>query len=164
MYLAKCPQFVFGRSGGGVALPVTRSRNRKASGTSLVRLLLCCLCVGVGVPASSAAAEDGRFATPAQQISGPPQQHYLEVIEALDESGYRIVSVTTTLLNRIKIRAQNEYHLREIIVSQASGQILRDAVIEEYRTAPPTSRMWFLPNFSNGFSPKDSKKEGLPEN
>jgi hypothetical protein len=58
---------------------------------------------------------------------------------ALDRSGYEIVSVTDTMLNRVKIRARNTYHLREIVVSRASGAILRDGLVESYATpqAPP---------------------------
>lgn len=70
------------------------------------------------------------------RVQGSPQWRYIDVLEALDTEGYTIVSVTDTLLNRVKIRARNRQHLREIVVSRASGQILRDAVIDTYDYRP----------------------------
>lgn len=83
-------------------------------------------------------------ADPASRVAGmdvfnvqaSPQWRYIDVLEALDAEGYTIVSVTDTLLNRVKIRARNRQHLREIVVSRASGQILRDAIIETYDYRP----------------------------
>lgn len=60
--------------------------------------------------------------------------NYVQVIDALTVNGYQIVSVTDTMLNRVKIRARNASHLREIVVSRATGQVLRDALVESYRT------------------------------
>lgn len=70
------------------------------------------------------------------RVQHSPQWRYIDVLEALDSEGYTIVSVTDTLLNRVKIRARSSQHLREIVVSRASGQILRDAVIETYDYRP----------------------------
>ncbi len=83
-------------------------------------------------------------ADPASRVAGfdivrvqhNPQWRYIDILEALDSEGYTIVSVTDTLLNRVKIRARSRQHLREIVVSRASGQILRDAVIETYDYRP----------------------------
>lgn len=58
------------------------------------------------------------------------------VIDALQQQGYRIVSVNTTWLNRVRIRAQNDYVLREIVVSPASGDILRDAIVTQLKPLP----------------------------
>ncbi|MBQ2259813.1 MAG: hypothetical protein II336_00420 [Loktanella sp.] len=66
-----------------------------------------------------------------------PQARYVRVIQTLDQNGYEIVDLRNTLLNRALIRARNQRHLREIVVSRASGQVLRDVVIEEF-TAPPS--------------------------
>lgn len=60
------------------------------------------------------------------------------VIDALKQQGYAIVSINRTLLNRVRIRASNEYYLREIVVSPASGNILRDAIVTEYKPLPKT--------------------------
>ena len=70
------------------------------------------------------------------RVQHSPQWRYIDVLEALDSEGYTIISVTDTLLNRVKIRARSSQHLREIVVSRASGQILRDAVIETYDYRP----------------------------
>lgn len=66
-------------------------------------------------------------------VERPPEYRYLDVIDALDESGYQILSTSRTLLNRVRIRASNGVHLREIIISRASGAILRDAILEHIR-------------------------------
>ncbi len=66
-------------------------------------------------------------------VERPPEYRYLDVIDALDQEGYQILSVTTTLLNRVRIQARNDMHLREIVISRASGTILRDAILERYR-------------------------------
>ncbi|MBF9033966.1 hypothetical protein HKCCE2091_06925 [Rhodobacterales bacterium HKCCE2091] len=55
---------------------------------------------------------------------------YDEILAALDAQGYQIVSVSSTWLNRVRIRARNSEHVREIIVSRASGEILRDALLD----------------------------------
>lgn len=66
-------------------------------------------------------------------VERAPQFRYLDVIDALDAEGYQILSLTNTLLNRVRIQARNSVHLREIIISRASGTILRDAILEYYR-------------------------------
>ncbi|MCR8726659.1 hypothetical protein [Frigidibacter sp. ROC022] len=58
--------------------------------------------------------------------------NFAEIVDALDREGYEVVKVEQTLLNRVLIRARNSYHLREIVVSRASGQILRDRIIETF--------------------------------
>lgn len=61
------------------------------------------------------------------------------VIAALRAEGYTIVSVSTTWLNRVRIRASNAVLLREIIVSPSTGAILRDAVVTRYVAQPDTA-------------------------
>ncbi|WP_139257520.1 hypothetical protein [Natronohydrobacter thiooxidans] len=61
-----------------------------------------------------------------------PETRYLDVILALRNQGYRILSVRETFLRRVLIRVENPVHLREIVVSRASGSILRDIIVEEY--------------------------------
>ena len=65
-----------------------------------------------------------------------PMWRHLDVIEALEASGYAVLSVRETLLNRVRIRARNALHLREIVISRASGSILRDVVLETYVATP----------------------------
>lgn len=66
------------------------------------------------------------------QVEILPEYRYLEVIDALDRTGYQILSVSDTLLNRVRIRARSVTHLREIVISRATGSILRDVVLERY--------------------------------
>lgn len=63
----------------------------------------------------------------------PPRFRHLDVIRTLEASGYTILSVRETLLNRIRIQARNEIHLREIVISRSTGNILRDVALETYR-------------------------------
>lgn len=69
-----------------------------------------------------------------------PQGRFARAVQALDREGYRITSVRRTMLNRALIRAENAVHLREVVISRASGQILRDVIIEDFnpngRSAP----------------------------
>lgn len=68
-----------------------------------------------------------------------PSGQFSRVVFALDQEGYIITSVRETMLNRALIRARNAAHEREIVVSRASGRILRDVVVEEFRSAPPVT-------------------------
>jgi hypothetical protein len=61
-----------------------------------------------------------------------PENRYIDVVQMLDQSGYRIISINRTFLNRIRIRAESAEHLREIIFSPSSGEIMRDVIIETY--------------------------------
>lgn len=109
-----------------------------ARGTAFRRISFRPAALAAGLVLALAAAP--ALADPASRVAGldvfrvqsSPQWRYIEILEALDTEGYTIISVTDTLLNRVKIRARNSQHLREIVVSRASGQILRDAVIETY--------------------------------
>lgn len=65
-----------------------------------------------------------------------PMWRHLDVIEALEAGGYAVLSVREMLLNRVRIRARNALHLREIVISRASGSILRDVVLETYVATP----------------------------
>lgn len=69
-------------------------------------------------------------------LSDPTVERALPVIQALEAQGYTIVSINKTLLNRVRIRAQNSDYLREIVVSPSSGEILRDAIVTEFHPLP----------------------------
>ncbi|UWQ96799.1 hypothetical protein K3728_06125 [Rhodobacteraceae bacterium M385] len=66
------------------------------------------------------------------RIEPLPEFMYLTVLERLEEAGYTIENVTTTWLQRLRIRAVNSMHRREIVVSPTNGLILRDAIIEVF--------------------------------
>ncbi|TQM94763.1 hypothetical protein [Roseinatronobacter monicus] len=61
--------------------------------------------------------------------------HYIAVLQTLEQRGYSIVEVSSTLLNRLRIWAENNVHRREIVVSRANGRILRDVIVETYKNA-----------------------------
>lgn len=92
------------------------------------------LCLMSGANISAAVAEAAATPAPLIEIDPQPKWVYLDVLRALENQGYRILSVRETLLNRILIRADNPLHLREIIVSRTHGQILRDIALETYVT------------------------------
>lgn len=75
-------------------------------------------------------------AVPTPGTPRPAMWRHLDVIEALEASGYAVLSVRETLLNRVRIRARSAFHLREIVISRASGSILRDVVLETYAATP----------------------------
>ncbi|MBI1220156.1 MAG: hypothetical protein GC186_16590 [Rhodobacteraceae bacterium] len=80
-------------------------------------------------------------------LSDPTVERALPVIRALQAQGYTIVSINKTLLNRVRIRAQDSDYLREIVVSPSSGEILRDAVVTEFHPMPnvPPQDQTFVP-------------------
>lgn len=61
--------------------------------------------------------------------------HYIAVLQTLEQRGYSIVEVSSTLLNRLRIWAENNVHRREIVVSRANGRILRDVIVKTYENA-----------------------------
>lgn len=62
---------------------------------------------------------------------GEQKHAYLRTIEMLDADGYRITAVDRTWLNRIKVRASKGKTRREIVISEATGMVLRDVIFEE---------------------------------
>ena len=51
------------------------------------------------------------------------------VLAELEARGYEIVSRSRTLLGRVRIRASTESHIREVVLHQSTGEILRDAIV-----------------------------------
>lgn len=60
---------------------------------------------------------------------------YVDVIGALEANGYSVQQVSTTWLGRVKISARNDVHLREVVVSRSTGEILSDAVVRVFAQA-----------------------------
>ncbi|MDD7970268.1 hypothetical protein [Roseinatronobacter alkalisoli] len=85
--------------------------------------------------ASAVAGQSGRglSVVDVERIVGREgNTHYILILQTLEQRGYRIVDVSSTWLNRLRIWAENRAHKREIVVSRATGRILRDAVVETY--------------------------------
>jgi hypothetical protein len=60
------------------------------------------------------------------------QQNYLDVMANLEAAGYTILETKRTLLGRIKITARNSTHLREVVVSRATGEVKHDEVVQVF--------------------------------
>ncbi|MBF9042075.1 hypothetical protein HKCCE4037_01955 [Rhodobacterales bacterium HKCCE4037] len=113
-------------------LRVADTPNRRA----VFRAALILLLVSVGLPGNAQAVRPPGVIVTVEELPG---NRYLDVVRTLGEQGYQIISVSRTLLNRIRIQAANDVHLREIVFSQSSGLIMRDVIIEEFgggRTPP----------------------------
>lgn len=63
------------------------------------------------------------------------QQTYVDVVGMLERSGYRVVDMKSTFLGRIRIRAKNREHLREVVVSRSTGEIKSDQIIRVFAVA-----------------------------
>ena len=83
----------------------------------------------LGLSASGSADAD---ASAAVQVA---QQTYVDVIANLEAAGYTVVETKRTLLGRIRIRARNAVHLREVVVSRATGEVKRDEIVEIFQDA-----------------------------
>ena len=55
---------------------------------------------------------------------------YNDVIRGLEATDYEIEDVSTTLLGRTRIMANNGLYRREVVVSSATGEILSDLLLE----------------------------------
>ncbi len=60
---------------------------------------------------------------------------YLDVVNELKAEGYLIRNMTKTWLGRIKIVAQSAANLREVVVSQTTGEVMSDVIIEIFATS-----------------------------
>lgn len=59
-------------------------------------------------------------------------QSYLTVIDMLESTGYRVVDMKSTLLGRLKVRARNRQHMRELVISRSTGEVMSDRIIRVY--------------------------------
>ncbi len=62
---------------------------------------------------------------------GDQRNAYIQTINMLDADGYRITRVDRTFLNRIMVQATKGQIRREIVISQATGMVLRDVIFGE---------------------------------
>ncbi len=75
-----------------------------------------------------------------------PDLAFVLLVRLLQQRGYAIESVTTTMLGRVRIVAVNALHRRELVVSRASGQVLRDALVKVFRDDPDQVALPPLPS------------------
>jgi hypothetical protein len=60
------------------------------------------------------------------------QQTYIDVVGMLETSGYRVLDMKSTFLGRVRIRAKNHEHVREVVVSRSTGEIKSDQIIQVF--------------------------------
>lgn len=116
-------------------------------------IFLCMVTLAFVLASSGIARADPAPGLPLEEIHDGLDTHghteFLTIITALSRVGYEIVSTDVTLLNRVRIRAENDNHLREIVVSRASGRVLRDVVVQTYQASTPVpleELLEFLPD------------------
>ena len=63
------------------------------------------------------------------------QQTYLDVMANLEAAGYAVVETKTTFLGRVQITARNAAHLREVVVSRATGEVKSDVILQTFATS-----------------------------
>lgn len=102
---------------------------RKIHPVPATLVLVCAF--GTVEPAPAAAASPGIGAAIAT-IQAVSSRSLQDMVTLLRRSGYTVVEVRRTMLGRLRIRAQNGQHMREIVISRSTGEIKRDAVIEVF--------------------------------
>lgn len=111
----------------------------RESPRSLTLLAGLALALGsAGATPADAAASGARAAPPERVILA--RQSYTDVIAGLERNGYRVVSMSSTMLGRVKILAQNRVHLREIVVSRSTGEIKHDVILKVFKTREEEAR------------------------
>ncbi len=70
----------------------------------------------------------------AERTASNDRRSYTQVIFNLEDEGYQVVELTSTLLGRVRIVARNKVHLREVVVSRATGEIKSDIILKIFTT------------------------------
>ena len=86
------------------------------------------------------------------------QQTYLDVMANLEAAGYSVVETKTTFLGRVQITARNATHLREVVVSRATGEVKSDVILETFATGDTAAAVGALPSAT---APEESKTGGI---
>jgi hypothetical protein len=79
------------------------------------------------------AAQNDTAATQESEISAmllAQARTQAQVTAALEDQGYRVEKVRRSLLGRVIITARSAAHVREVVMSRATGEILSDQIIE----------------------------------
>ncbi|MFY0632828.1 MAG: hypothetical protein JXQ91_03390 [Vannielia sp.] len=90
------------------------------------------LVLGAVSAEAASASRSGARAAPQDQVI-LARQRYTDVIATLEGDGYRVVKMSSTMLGRVKIVAQNRVHLREIVVSRSTGEIKHDVILKVFK-------------------------------
>ncbi|MEX0971261.1 MAG: hypothetical protein WD046_12535 [Paracoccaceae bacterium] len=94
--------------------------------------------LALGVNAQTAMAQSasvvgqGNSSFSAGETVVAQNQTYLDVMAQLEASGYEVVEVSRTWLGRVKIEVRNQLHLREVVVSNTTGEVMSDVIVVVY--------------------------------
>ncbi len=77
-----------------------------------------------------APAQDADYSGLGQTYELAQNRDYTDVVRGLEAVDYQIEDVTTTTLGRTRITANNGEHRREVIVSQTTGEVLSDMIMD----------------------------------
>lgn len=75
-------------------------------------------------------AQDAGFNSLSESYQLAQNRDHNDVINGLQATDYAIEDVSTTLLGRTKITANNGIHRREVVVSRSTGEILSDVLMD----------------------------------
>lgn len=82
------------------------------------------------------------------RVDGAAQQ---TVATQLAEQGFEVVETGRTLLGRVRIVAERDGQVREVVVSRSTGEVMRDAMIgEASETSGPANRNGILSDEGGG--------------
>jgi hypothetical protein len=112
-------------------------------------------------PASMALAQsaDGSTTASADVTLVAQQQTYLDVMANLEAAGYTVVETKTTFLGRVQITARNAAHLREVVVSRATGEVKSDVILETFATGD--AALGALPDASAATEEDETETGGI---
>lgn len=94
-----------------------------------------------GVLAQTAGVQGGADAQSQGSADTRHASAGIQVQASLEAQGYIIVETRRTLLGRLMIRAENDVHVREIVVHTHTGEIVRDAVIRVKSDSESSARV-----------------------
>ena len=78
----------------------------------------------------TATAQNADYSGLGQTYELAQNRDYGDVVRGLEAVDYQIEDVTTTLLGRTRITANNGEHRREVIVSRTTGEVLSDMILD----------------------------------
>lgn len=87
---------------------------------------------GEGSVPAAAESGTGQAQSQPETIYLAQLRSYQNVVAELEAQNYTVTEIKRTFLGRIKITAQNNVHLRQVVVSSSTGEILQDAIVAVY--------------------------------
>ncbi|MDP3960910.1 MAG: hypothetical protein Q8Q26_12785 [Pseudorhodobacter sp.] len=100
--------------------------------TTLITILAATSILGTAAAADTVQANASAVASADASFEVAQNRTYLDVLAELEMEGYTINQLTTTWLGRMKITAQSAANLREVVVSQTTGEIMSDVILQVF--------------------------------